>query len=196
MNSKNFRAALLVVASMCSPAWCAEPASIADCVGVAEPKSKSRQLDELKTFMVTAAMLEQRGEAKFHVQVEPAASECVFAKFDVGGKPVQAVYTPFEAGDQRTNWRFHVAGDEPRDIIVFYEGYASLVSKKSIFHVAEERNGSLLFYVMFRDPPTYDALRPVVTSIIEGSLKPVVGLRWPPGVKEPLMDGYDTKRWK
>ena len=36
----------------------------------------------------------------------------------------------------------------------------------------------------------------MVTGILDGSLAPVVGLRWPPGEKEALLDGYDTKRLK
>ena len=177
-------------------AWCAEPAAIADCAGVTEVKSKSRQTDDLQTFMFTAVSLENRGEAKFHAQIEKPASECVFGRFEVGAAPVEAIYSPFAEGLQTTHWRFHAAGAEPRDIIVFYDANASLMTKKTIFQVVEERNGSILCYAMFRDHPTYDALRPLVTSIIDGSLKPVVGLRWPPGAKEPVMDAFDVKRWK
>lgn len=49
---------------------------------------------------------------------------------------------------------------------------------------------------LFREPPGYAALKPMVTEILDGSLAPIVGLRWPPGEKEAMLDGYDTKRLK
>jgi len=200
VNNKKIMAASWVAASMCAVAWCQAPAAttaaIADCTGVTEAKSKSRQTDDLQTFMFTAVSLENRGEARFHAQYITPPSECVFGKFDAGATPVEAIYSPVVEDLQTTHWRFHVPGAQPRDIIVFYDGNASLMSKKTIFQVVEERDGSILFYSMFRDRPTYEALKPLVTSIIDGSLKPVVGLRWPPGAKEPLMDAYDIKRYK
>jgi hypothetical protein len=49
---------------------------------------------------------------------------------------------------------------------------------------------------MFRDQPTLAALKPLVTSILDGSAQPLARVRWPPGAKEPVIDAYDSKRLK
>src|SRR4030095_8982282 len=118
---------VLIAVLGASDAWCAEPAAIADCTGVTEAKSKSRQVYDLQTFMYTAVSLEGRGEEKFHAQHVAPPSECVFGRFDVGTSPVAAIYSPVVEDVQTTHWRFHVSGAEPRDIIVFYDGNASLM---------------------------------------------------------------------
>ena len=40
------------------------------------------------------------------------------------------------------------------------------------------------------------ALKPMVTSIIDGSASPLATVRWPKGAVEPVIDAYDTKRLK
>ena len=49
---------------------------------------------------------------------------------------------------------------------------------------------------MFRDQPTYVALKPVVSGILDGSAQPLATVRWPAGAKEPVIDAYDSKRLK
>lgn len=70
------------------------------------------------------------------------------------------------------------------------------MANKEVFVVVEERNGSISYYAMFRDQPTLAALKPLVTSILDGSAQPLARVRWPPGAKEPVIDAYDSKRLK
>jgi hypothetical protein len=49
---------------------------------------------------------------------------------------------------------------------------------------------------MFRDQPTYAVLKPLVTSILNGSAPPLATVRWPAGAVEPVIEAYDTKRLK
>jgi hypothetical protein len=79
---------------------------------------------------------------------------------------------------------------------VIYDGMASLMAKRPVFFLVEERAGSISYYAMFRDQPTFVALKPLVTSILDGSAKPLATVRWPAGAKEPAMDAYDTSRLK
>lgn len=180
-----------------SNAWCAEPTStLADCSGVTDVKSKSRPYYEGKILMANLLILESKGEAGFHPAYAPTASQCVFEKFDAAGAEVQAIYAPYEKGEQTLHWRFRVNGAEPRELLVLYDGTASLMAKKEVFFVVEERKGNISYYAMFRDQPTYAALKPIAISILDGSAQPLARVNWPPGAKEPEIDAYDTTRLK
>jgi hypothetical protein len=52
------------------------------------------------------------------------------------------------------------------------------------------------YYAMFRDQPTYAALKPIAVSIIDGGAQPLAAVRWPPGAKELVIDALDSKRLK
>jgi len=192
---------VLLMIALCSAsagATAAEAEAIAPCAGVTEVKSKSRPLNHLGTMMVTLLVLEKQGEAEFRPKYAAPASACLLEKFDVAGTAVNAIYTPFEKGDHTLNYRFTAGtAEEAREILVVYDGNASLTYKKGdVFQVVEKRRADISFYAMFRDQPTYAALKPIVTSIIDGSAKPLVTVRWPPGAKEPVIDAFDTKRLK
>lgn len=175
----------------------AADAAVPDCSGVTDIKSKSRQLFEGSTLMVNLLMLEKQGEADFRPKYAPPSSVCVFDKFDAGGAPVNALYSPFEKGEQTLHYRFVAHGDETREILVVYDGIASLVAKKDqLFIVVENRKGNISYYAMFRDQPAYAALKPLIASILDGSAKPLATVRWPAGEKEPVIDAYDAKRLK
>lgn len=181
---------------LAAQAWSAE-AQIADCVGVTDVKSKSRQLFESKALMPALLMLEGKGEARFHPEYQPPASQCVFEKFEAAGNPVQSVYAPFTKGAEPTLlWRFLASGAEARELLVLYDGTASAMAKKDVFYVIEERKGNISWYVMFRDQPAYAALKPIVISILDGSAQPLATVSWPPGAKEPVIDAFDSKRLK
>lgn len=172
--------------------------AITDCSGVTDIKSKSRQLFEGKTLMVTLAMLEAQGEAQFRPKYSEPASQCVFERFEIAGNPVTAIYSPFEKGEQTLHYRFLSAvGGESREVVVLYDGLTSLVAKKGlIFFVAENRGGKISYYAMYRDQPSYAALKPLVVSVLDGSAAPLATVRWPKGEKEPVIDAYDSKRLK
>jgi hypothetical protein len=170
--------------------------SVAPCAGVPDAKSKSRQFFDGKALMVSLSSLEAQGEAKFHPTFAPPASQCLFEKFDAGASPVEAIYSPFEQGEHTLHWRFTTAAPEPREIVVIYDAMASLIAKKDVFFVVEGRKGNISYYAIYRDQPTYAALKPVVTSILDGSAQPLATVRWPTGAKEPVIDAYDSKRLK
>ena len=170
--------------------------AVAPCSGVTDAKSKARQLFDGKTLMVSLSSLEAQGEAKFHPTFAPPSSQCVYEKFDAGTSPVEAIYSPFEKGEHTLHWRFTTVTPEPREIVVIYDGMASFIAKKDVSFVVEERKGSISYYAMFRDQPTYVALKPVVSGILDGSAQPLATVRWPAGAKEPVIDAYDSKRLK
>lgn len=197
MNKKKQRAAYLLAVMFAVQVWGAEPsAAVADCAGITDVKSKSRPLNEGKVLMGNLLMMEAKGEAAFHPEYEPPASQCVFEKFDVGGSAVQAVYSPFARGEQTLHWRFRVSGVETRELLVLYDGTASFMANKDVFFVVEERKGNISYYAMFRDQPTYAALKPIAVSILDGSAQPLATVSWPPGEKEAVIQAYDGKRLK
>jgi hypothetical protein len=170
--------------------------SVEPCSGVADAKSKSRQWFDGATLMVSLSSLEAQGEAKFHPTFDAPASQCLFEKFDVGASRVEAIHSPFGKGEHTLHWRFTTSQAEAREIFVIYDAMASLIARKDVFLVVEERDGNISYYAMFRDQPTYAALKPVITGILDGSTKPLATVRWPPGDKEPMINAYDSKRLK
>lgn len=173
----------------------AEPA---DCVDTADIKSKSRLSFDGSAVMTNLLGLQAQGEAEFRPKYAVPSSECVRERFDSAGFAVTAVQSPFEKGALTLHYRFvAVSGAETREVIVVYDGTASLMAKKSlIFMVTEDRAGKISHYAMFRDQPAYAALKPLVAGILHGSAQPLATVRWPAGAKEPVIDAYDTKRLK
>jgi hypothetical protein len=190
-------AAAALLASSGVMAQSAVPTS-ADCIGVTDIKSKSRQLFEGKTLMTSLLMLEQQGEKEFKPSYSPPASECVLERFAVAAGAVTTVYSPFEKGEHTLHYRFTATNDTgTREVLVLYDGLASLMAKKGpIFFVVENRAGNISYYAMFREQPTYAALKPLIATILDGAAQPLATVRWPPGAKEPVIDAYDTKRLK
>ena len=171
--------------------------AIADCSGVSDIKSKSKTLHESSTLMVPLLALEKQGEANFTPAYSPPASQCVLERFDVSGTPVTAVYSPFAKGDQTLHFRFLAGlGDEAREILVVYDALASIMSKKTVFLVVENRQGNIAYYEMYREQPSYAALKALITTILDGSAQPLAQVHWPPGAKEPVIDKFDSKRLK
>jgi hypothetical protein len=193
MNEKMF--ALLVLLACAVNATAAD--AIADCTGVSDIKSKSKTLHESATLMVPLLALEKQGEANFTPAYSPPPSQCVFERFDVAGMPVTAVYSPFEKGEQTLHYRFLTgSGDAAREILVVYDALASLMSKKTVFLVVENRKGNIAYYEMYREQPSYAALKPLIVTIVDGSAQPLALVHWPAGAKEPVIDKFDSKRLK
>ncbi len=170
----------------------------ADCGAVPALKSKSRQSFDSHLLMTSLLALQAQGEAEFTPKYSKPAGECVRERFDVAGAKVAALFTPFEKGENTVHYRFvsqDAAGS--REVLVIYDGVAAVLSKKgTLFKVVENRDGNISYYGMFRDPPAYAALKPLVTGILDGSAAPLATVRWPKGEKEPVIDAYDTKRLK
>jgi hypothetical protein len=173
----------------------AEPTN---CVDTADIKSKSRLFFDSSVLMTNLLGLQAQGEAEFRPKYAAPLSECVRERFESAGFAVTAVQSPFEKGALTLHYRFvAVSGAETREVIVVYDGTASLMAKKSfIFMMIENRAGKISYYAMFREQPAYVALKPLVVGILDGSLQPLATVRWPAGEKEPVIDAYDTKRLK
>jgi hypothetical protein len=189
---------VLVACSIATEAAASEADTTVACAGVPNIKSKSRQLYDGGTLMVSLLLLEKQGEAEFRPKYAVPAATCLLEKFDVAGTTVSTIYAPFEKGEQTLHYRFAaLSGDEAREILVVYDALASLTSKKGeIFLVVENRKGNISYYAMFREQPLYASLKPIVVAIIDGSAQPLATVRWPSGAKEPVIDAYDTKRLK
>jgi hypothetical protein len=182
-------AALIALFLIAAGARAAEP-----CARVAEIKSKSRQIFESKALMPQLMVLQGQGEAKFHPTFAPPRSQCSFEKFEVAGNTVDALHTPFEKlGDPTLLWQFVTAGAEPRTIHVIHDPVTSLMNKKDVFFVLEERQGKISHYAIYRDQPTFASLKPLVTGILDGSLQPLSVVHWPAGAKEPEIDSFDKR---
>jgi hypothetical protein len=146
--------------------------------------------------MTSLILLEKQGEAKFHPTYSPPASECLFEKFEVAGAPVEAAHAPFVKDEHTLHWRFRSSGAEPREVLVIYDGTTSLMVKKEVFFVIEERSAKIHYYAMFREQPTFAVLKPMIAGILDGGVTPLATVRWPPGAKEPVIDAIDSKRVK
>ena len=188
---------MVAILASCQAMGADAPSGVPGCTGVSDAKSRSRPYFKGETMMTALLVLEGKGERHFHLEPAPPASQCVFEKFEVAGTAVEGIVSPFEKSPGTTlHWRFHVGGADARDILVMYDGTASVLAEKEMFFVAEERKGSISYYAMFRDQPTYAVLKPLVTSILDGSAPPLATVRWPAGAKEPVIDAYDAKRLK
>jgi hypothetical protein len=170
--------------------------AIEPCAGITDVRSKSRLTFEGQTLMTGLLALQSKGEANFHPSYAPPASQCLFAKFDVSGTSVDAVYSPYEKGEATLHWRFTTGGADPRTVFVIHDGMASFMAKKEVSFVIEERQGKIVYYAMFREQPSFAALKPLVSGILDGTAQPLAAVRWPAGEKEPVIDAYDTKRLK
>jgi len=198
VDSKLLRAAFVVVVIVAGWAQCANAADgIADCPDSTDVSSKSRPYWKGDTLMAALLILQGKGEAKFHLEDAAPKNECVFEKFEVAGVAVEAIRSPYKkSAESIRTWRFRAEGAEPRDVLVLYDGTASMMANKEVFFVAEERKGGISYYAMFRDQPTFAVLKPMVMSILDGGASPLATVRWPPGAIEPVIDAYDTKRLK
>lgn len=164
------------------------------CAGVADIKSKSRQIFDSSVLMPHLMVLQGQGEANFHPVITKPRSQCSFEKFEAAGVSVEALYTPFEKLAEPTLlWQFTTSGAEPRTIQVVHDAIASMVAKKQVFFLVEERAGSISHFAIFREQPAYAALKPLVSGILDGSVQPLSVVHWPSGAKEPAIDAFDKR---
>ncbi len=76
---------------------------------------------------------------------------------------------------------------------MIHDAVTSLMIKKEVFFVVEERQGKISHYTIFREQPAYAALKPLVTGILEGTVQPLSVVHWPAGAKEPEIDSFDKR---
>lgn len=174
-------------------------ADVADCQDVQDAKSGARTLKDATPLMISLNKLEKQGEANFKPNYQEPDSRCVLERFEAAALPVSVEYSPFTKSENDTlHYRAQAGGgDDAREILVIYDGLASLMTKKGlVFFVIENRKGSISYYSMYREQPAYADLKPLFTSILDGSAKPLATVHWPPGEKEPVIDAFDSKRLK
>ena len=82
------------------------------------------------------------------------------------------------------------------DVLVLYNGTASLLRGGYVFHVSEEKDGIISWYAMFGDDPPYPVIKALVEQIVSGTAKPLLAVRWPKGAKEGELVAFDEKRLK
>lgn len=160
-------------------------------------KGKSRQRFDLTAFMVVAGILESQGEKNFRLIYDPPNDECLIERMDLSGQEVKAIYNPWEKGTQTLLYRFVTgASSDSREVLVLYSGMVGFVAKGYGFHVTETRNGVVSFYAMFKEEPTYQAVKGLAADILSGSAKPLLAVRWPEGAKEGEVVAFDSSKLK
>jgi hypothetical protein len=201
MTHKNTFKALclaLLVTSFTAPAQEAQSLPETSCKVAPPAKGKSRQRFDATAFMVVANELEAQGEKNFRLKYDPPAEECLVERFDAAGMSVSATYSPRAKGVQTLLYRF--VADTPqgsREVLVLYSGTVGLVLKGEAFHVTEKtRDGVISFYAMFKEEPTYQAVKELAMSILSASVKPLLAVRWPAGAKEGEVVAFDDSKLK
>ncbi|WP_153067368.1 hypothetical protein [Steroidobacter cummioxidans] len=202
MNRKNMIGLGIAVLSLLAPlaatraAEDLRPTPEATCKKLPPAKGKSRQRFDATSFMVVAGELEAQGEKNFRLAYEPPKGECLVERIDLAGQNVTAIYNPWEKGTQTLLYRF-VTEDKAREMLVLYNSLVGLVAKGGYgFHVSETRNGIVSFYAMFKEEPTYEAVKNIASEILSESAKPLLAVRWPEGAKEGEVVAFDSSRLK
>jgi hypothetical protein len=152
------------------------------CVVAPPAKGKSRQRVDLKAFMLVATELEMQGQRNFDLRYEPPNSECLVENVGLEGGEVQVVYNPWQKGEQTLLYRFAGVGEDSREVLVLYNGRVGLLLKGGdAFHVSEARHGTVSFYAMYKEEPTYQVVKALAAEIFKGDAKPLLAVRWPEG---------------
>lgn len=139
--------------------------------------------------MMIAASVEAEGEKNFHVNFDTPSAECQVERFNAGGMTVVAYAVP-ELKGKGVNallYKFVVSRPEGDSTILVIRGITALLlpGRSSSMHVSEERNGVISWYAMYREIPSYAAVRAVAERVAKGSMEPLLSVRWPPGAREP-----------
>jgi hypothetical protein len=188
----------VLLSQNCSIAAAVEGGDLQVCTSPPNSKGASRPRDDLISLMMVAKELESQGEADFHLKYDAPKSPCVVETFDVASTKVTAIANPFEKGLSTLLYRFVVERpDGPSDILFIYSGFtALLLDKGNVFHVSEERDGVISWYMMYRDEPTYAAAKALAQDIVADRASPLMAVRWPRGAKEGSIVALDKKRLK
>lgn len=192
-------AVLLLISAFVPYVQAEEPAapSIVTCASPPTAKGKVRLRFESTPLMAVAGELESQGEANFHLKYAAPTTECLVETFTVSDATVTARYNAWEKGLSTLLYRFSV--DRPTgksDVLVLYNGTASLLKGGYVFHVSEEKDGIISWYAMFGDDPPYPVIKALVEQIVSGTAKPLLAVGWPKGAKEGELVAFDEKRLK
>lgn len=172
--------------------------SLERCADVPEVNSRSRQTFEAEAFLILAATQESGGRSNFRLTYEEPLSECIIDTFELPETTVMAVYSPWQKGPQTIHYRFVADGEvNQREVLVLYSGIVGLVMNGGeYFYVAEQRDGVIAYYAMFKERPTYEAAKEVVTGVLNDKLAPLLATDWPEGSPESQAISFDAERLK
>jgi hypothetical protein len=184
--------ALSALASL--PARAAGP----ECNKAELPSVTGAQRFEGATLIFIAGEAQAQGEANFGVQYAKPASICEVERFEVGDAKLVAEYSPWEKGDSTLLYKFSVSrpGGSSTEVLVVYDGVASLLADGLVFHMAEQKAGEISWYAMFREVPGYAQVKGLVQDVVRGKAQPLFTGVWPAGAKEPKVTVIDTDRLK
>jgi len=198
--SKCLKFSLMILGSVLlgNAASAAEPAAAATkCENFADIKSKSRQEFDSTVLLQVSGMLENQGPTSFDVAYEAPKSACEVESFDNAGSQVSIVRSPWKKGDATLLYRIVVKSPaEQREFLVVYDGIVSNVAKEDCFHVSEKRNGMVSWYAVFKDQPTYAAVKALVVGILTDDAKPLLAVKWSADSKDLQQVVYDHSRLK
>jgi hypothetical protein len=148
--------------------------------------------------MAVAGELEAQGEKNFRLKYDPPGAGCLVERVKFSGLDVDTIYNPWEKGLQTLLYRFVArSSPESREVLVLYNGSVGIVAKGGyVFHVTETLNGVVSFYAMYKEEPTYQAVKALAADIFSGTAKPLLAVRWPEGAKEGEIVAFDSSRLK
>jgi hypothetical protein len=186
------------LASYFSVASAAESGDLQTCSSMPSARGDSKPRYDLQSLMMVAVELETQGESDFHLKYAAPKAPCIVETFAIDSLQVKAIFNPFEKDLSSLLYRFVVSRpDGPSEILVIYSGVAAIfVNKGPVFHVSEERDGVISWYMMYREEPTYAAAKAIATEIAEERASPLMAVRWPRGAKEGSIVALDKKRLK
>ncbi|TNE57738.1 MAG: hypothetical protein EP340_07720 [Alphaproteobacteria bacterium] len=148
------------------------------------------------SYFVLASLLEADGIDDFRLHYQIPDGLCLREALDIEGyENVSVFYAPPAKGfEQQLHYKIDAVKDgEQRSIVVIYNGMLAMSAELG-YYVAEFRNDEILMYALYDDVPRYQDIRDMSVRILSGEFPPAVGLSWPEGSPEALLDGYDTKR--
>lgn len=171
------------------------------CETTSTAKERAAERFDQAGLMMVATLLEQQGEANFHLKYAQPKSQCIADSFKVGGATVTVMYSPWQKGPSTLLYRVNVTrssdGGGTTDILVIYDGVTSLSAGAGLmFHVSEEHQGVISWYAMYREEPSLADVKALATRIVEGKAKPLLAVTWPKGAKEGELVAIDSARLK
>lgn len=168
----------------------------AACQEIPAQEHYGKESQAISGYATLASLLEVAGTEDFRIHYQVPEGFCRRETFAIDGNDsVSVFYAPPTKGfEQQLHYKIDAVKDgEQRSIVVIYNGMLAMSADLG-YYVAEFRNDEILMYALYDDVPRYQDIRDMSVRILSGEFPPAVGLSWPEGSPEALLDGYDTKR--
>ena len=162
-----------------------------------EPKlrKKPRQVRDLTSWVMLVSQLEIQGGGNFNLRYERPETSCEKDLIDLDHGPAMVTYSPFQTGLESLLYRIvNEDGSDVREILVLYASIVSAVRDRgNHFYIAESRGMRTNFYAMFTDQPRFDAIKQLLTDILNDKATTLIVIEWSNGTDEPLIVEIDKK---